>query len=42
MSSNGPSMMQYRAAAIHYEPTPGEKDKNVVGLLRPVEKEPSL
>jgi predicted amidohydrolase len=38
MSSIVPSMMQYRAAAIQYEPTLGEKEQNVADLLRLVEE----
>src|SRR5258707_579786 len=38
MSTNAPSIMQYRAAAIQYEPALGEKEKNVVDLLRLVEE----
>ena len=38
MSTIVPSMMQYRAAAIQYEPTLGEKEKNVADLLRLVEE----
>ncbi len=38
MSTSAPSMMQYRAAAIQYEPTLGDKEKNVVDLLRLVEE----
>lgn len=38
MSTNAPSIMQYRAAAIQYEPALGGIEKNVVGLLRLVEE----
>src|SRR5258706_10846431 len=38
MSTSAPSIMQYRAAAIQYEPVFGEKEKNVVDLLRLVEE----
>jgi predicted amidohydrolase len=34
MSTTAPSFTRYRVAAIQYEPTLGEKEKNVTGLLR--------
>src|SRR2546430_9742651 len=38
MSTSIPSFNQYRVAAIQYEPTLGEKEKNVTALLRLVEE----
>ncbi len=38
MSTTAPSFTSYRVAAIQYEPTLGEKEKNVTGLLRLVEE----
>ncbi len=38
MSTNAPSFTRYRVAAIQYEPTLGEKEKNVSGLLHLVEE----
>src|SRR5438128_3259652 len=38
MSTSVPSFNRYRVAAIQYEPTLGEKEKNVTDLLRLVEE----
>jgi predicted amidohydrolase len=38
MSTTAPSFTRYRVAAIQYEPTLGEKEMNVTGLLRFVEE----
>ena len=38
MSAPAPTYTRYRVAAIQYEPTPGEKEKNVTDLLHLVEE----
>ncbi len=38
MSTSIPSLTRYRVAAIQYDPTRGEKEKNVADLLRLVEE----
>src|SRR5712692_6829729 len=38
MSTSAPSFLRYRVAAVQYEPTLGEKEKNILDLLRLVEE----